>query len=66
MTLYLVVSTWSEPAKITEGVISVLRIHPVSPSQIDLIFNTDYGKNAARIDAATGLIQSEQVITPQE
>lgn len=66
MTLYLVDSTWSEPAKITEGVISVLRIHPVSPSQIDLIFNTDYGTHAARIDAATGLIQSEQVITPQE
>ncbi|WP_298858230.1 hypothetical protein [uncultured Sulfitobacter sp.] len=66
MSLYLVDTDWTEATKITEGVRSVLRIHTVSPSQIDLIFNTDDGTHAARIDAVSGLIQNEQVVNAQE
>lgn len=66
MSLYLVDKNWTKPLKITEGVISTLRIHPVNVRQVDLIFNTTDGTHAARIDAKTGLIQAEQVVTAQE
>jgi hypothetical protein len=66
MSLYLVNKNWTKPLKITEGVISPLRIHPVNVSQVDLIFNTTDGTHAAPIDATTGLIQAEQVVTAQE
>lgn len=66
MSLYLVDKNWSKPLKITQGVTSSLQNHPVSPTEIDLIFNTADGTHAARIDALTGIIQSEQVVTAQD
>ena len=65
-TLYVTGPLWSTPVKIAQDVLSVLSTTPVSPTTLDLIYNSPRGTHIARLDVRSGELLAEQVVTTQD
>lgn len=65
-SIYLTTGNWNTPKKVTEGVTSTLEYRALSAKTFDLIFNTQAGTHAARVQIPSGALLSEQVFTTRD
>jgi len=65
-TLYVTDPLWGTPVKIAQDVLSVLSTTPLSPTTLDLIYNSPRGTHIARLDVRSGELLAEQILSTKD